>query len=214
MSHEVALDLRSKTGSGDIASDLFGLRRRVRNGNFKYEHHRALSHLVVKQASDVDVWNAVYDLITTVSRTTPPTSIPVSFDGTPNTSSSASQQGGEQTQKLVEGRVFEEIRGCTYQNVEGFFSKYFEGKPLAERTLWYVQCSICGLFNASYVAYSMLHTWPIQCFVCGISNAPYVVYSVLHMSYVAYPMLHMWPIQCSICSLSNAPYVAYSMLHM
>jgi len=36
MSHEVALDLRSKTGSGDIASDLFGLRRRVRNVNFNY----------------------------------------------------------------------------------------------------------------------------------------------------------------------------------
>jgi len=134
MSHEVALDLRSKTGSGDIASDLLGLRRRVRNGNFNYEHHRALSRLVVKQASDVDVWNAVFDLITTVSRTTPPTSIPVSFDGTPITSSSASQQGGEQTQKLVEGRIFEEIRGCTHQNVEGFFSKYFEEKPWTERT--------------------------------------------------------------------------------
>lgn len=78
-----------------------------------------------------------------------------SFDGTPITSSSASQQGGEQTQKLVEGRVFEEIRGCTYQNVEGFFSKYFEGKPWTERTLWYVQCSICGLFNTSYVVYSV-----------------------------------------------------------
>ena len=134
MGHEVALDLRSKTGSGDIASDLLGLRRRIRNGNFNYEHHRALSRLVVKQASDVDVWNAVFDLIITVSRTTPPTSIPVSFDGTPITSSSASQQGGEQTQKLVEGRIFEEIRGCTHQNVEGFFSKYFEGKPWTERT--------------------------------------------------------------------------------
>ena len=134
MSHEVALDLRSKTGSGDIASDLLGLRRRVRNGNFIYEHCRALSRLVVKQAPDVGIWNAVFDLITTVSRTTPPTSIPVSFDGTPITSSSASQQGGEQTQKLVEGRIFEEIRGCTHQNVEGFFSKYFEGKPWTERT--------------------------------------------------------------------------------
>ncbi len=132
--HEAALDLRSKTGSEDIASDLLGLRRRVRNGNFNYEHHRALSRLVVKQAPDVDIWNAVFDLIITVSRTTPPTSIPVSFDGTPITSSSASQQGGEQTQKLVEGRIFEEIRGCTHQNVESFFSKYFEGKPWTERT--------------------------------------------------------------------------------
>ena len=134
MGCEVALDLQSKTGSGDIASDLSGLWRRVRNGNFNYEHYRALSQLVVKQASDVNIWNAVFDLINTVSRTTPPTSIPVSFDGTPTTSSSASQQGGEQTQKLVEGRIFEEIRGCTYQSVEGFFSKYFEGKPWTERT--------------------------------------------------------------------------------
>ena len=134
LGHEVALDLRSKTGSQDIASELSAFFRRVRNGNFKYEHYRALSRLVVKKAPDVDVWNAVFDLVTTVSRTTPPTSIPTSFDGTPITSSSASQQGGEQTQKLVEGRIFEEIRGCTHQNVEGFFSKYFEGKPWTERT--------------------------------------------------------------------------------
>ena len=134
MGHEVAFNLRSKTGSGDLASELSALFRRVRNGDFNYEHCRALSRLVVKQASDVDIWNAVFDLITTVSRTTPPTSIPVSFDGTPITNSSASQQGGEQTQKLVEARIFEEIRECTYQDVEGFFLKYFEGKLWTERT--------------------------------------------------------------------------------
>lgn len=132
--HEVAFNLRSKTGSGDIASELFALSRRVRDGTFNYEHYRALSQLVVKQASDVDIWNAVFNLISTVSRTTPPTSIPVSFDGTPITSSSASQQGGEQTQQLVEARIFKEIKGCTYQDVDGFFSKYFEGKPWTERT--------------------------------------------------------------------------------
>ena len=132
--HKAAFDLRSKTGHGDVASELYALFRRVRIGNYNYEHYRALSRLVVKQASDVDIWNAVFDLIATVSRTTPPTSIPPSFDGTPVTISSSSQQGGEQTQKLVEGRIFEEIRGCTYQNVEGFFSKFFEGRPWTERT--------------------------------------------------------------------------------
>lgn len=132
--HDVALDLRSKIGSGFIVSDLVELRRRVRNGNFNYEHHRALSCLVVKQASDVDIWNAVFDLITTVSRTTPSTSIPLSFDGTPITNSSASQQDDEQTQALVEQRIFEEIRGCTHKDVENFFSKYFEGKHWTERT--------------------------------------------------------------------------------
>ena len=134
LGHEVALDLRSKIGNDNVATELsknFGL---IQRGRYNYEHYRALSRLVVKQASDVDIWNAVFDLIITVSRTTPPTSIPPSFDGTPVTISSSSQQGGEQTQKLVEGRIFEEIRGCTYQNVEGFFSKHFEGKPWTERT--------------------------------------------------------------------------------
>ncbi|KAL2037271.1 hypothetical protein N7G274_009960 [Stereocaulon virgatum] len=134
INHEAALELQSKTKSGDIASELFMLRKRVRVGNFNYEHYRALSRLVVKQASDVDIWNAVFDLITTVFRTTPPTSIPPSFNGTPVTISSSSQQGAEQIRELVEARVFEEIRGCTYQDVDGFFSKHFEGKPWTERT--------------------------------------------------------------------------------
>ncbi|KAL8663078.1 MAG: hypothetical protein Q9168_008155, partial [Polycauliona sp. 1 TL-2023] len=63
--HEVAFDLRSKTGSENIASELSTLFRRVQNSNFDYEHYRALSRLVVKQASDVDIWNAVFDLIIT-----------------------------------------------------------------------------------------------------------------------------------------------------
>ena len=134
LTHEVGLNLRLKIGNNDIASELSDLFNAVRSGRYNYEHYRALSQLIVNQASDLDIWNAVFDLIITVSRTTPPTSIPVSFDDTPVTISSSSQQGGERIQKLVEGRIFEEIRGCTYQNIEGFFSKHFEGKPWTERT--------------------------------------------------------------------------------
>lgn len=132
--HEVALDLRSKISDSNIAFELSKLFGFIQRGHYNYEHYRTLSRLVIEKASDVDIWHAVFDLTITVSRTTPPTSLPLSFDGTPITSSSASQQGGEQTQKLVEARIFEEIRGCTYQNVEGFFSKYFEGKPWTGRT--------------------------------------------------------------------------------
>ena len=140
LGHEVALDLQSKTGSGDVASELSALFRRVRNGNFNYEHYRALSHLVVKQASDVDIWRAVFDLITTVSQTTPPTSIPPSFDGTPITVSSSSFQGSEQTRKIIESAMFYEIKGCTYRDVDGFFEKYFEGRP------W--SCKSKAIYNA------------------------------------------------------------------
>jgi hypothetical protein len=132
--HEVALDLRSKTGNRNVASDLLGVRERVHKGDFNYEHYRALSRLVIRNASDLDIWNAVLNLINSLSWITPPTSIPASFDGTPITHSSASQQGDEQTRKLVEQRIFEEVKNCTYRNVGGFFSKYFEGKDWTERT--------------------------------------------------------------------------------
>ena len=46
--HEVALDLRSKIGNNDKASELSKLFKRVRSGRYNYEHYRALSRLVVK----------------------------------------------------------------------------------------------------------------------------------------------------------------------
>ena len=131
--HEVAYNLPSKVGSGDIASELSTLFSFVRNGDFNYEHYRALLQLVIKQAPDIDIWDAVFDLIT-VYRTTPPTSIPLSYNSTPIKYSSASQQGSEQTRELLEGRIFDEIKGCTYRNIGGFFSKYFEGKDWTEQT--------------------------------------------------------------------------------
>ena len=128
LGHDVALDLRLRIGNNDIASELSELFKRVRSGRYNYEHYRALSRLIVKQASDVDIWNAVFELITTVSRTTPPTSIPVSFDGTPVTISSSSFQDSEQTPRIIESAMLYKIKGCTYRNVDGFFEKYFEGR--------------------------------------------------------------------------------------
>ena len=75
--HEVALNLRSKIGRENIASELSALFRRVQNGNFSYEHYRALSRLVIKKASDVKIWSAVFNLIITLSRISPPASIPL-----------------------------------------------------------------------------------------------------------------------------------------
>ena len=74
--HEVALDLRSKTGNRNVASDLLGVRERVHKGDFNYEHYRALSRLAIRKASDFDIWNAVLNLISTLSRITPPPSRP------------------------------------------------------------------------------------------------------------------------------------------
>lgn len=132
---EAAYILRSKTSSRDIASDLSDLFKRVRSGDFNYSYYRPLVKLVIQQAPGVEIWSAVLDLIVALSRITPPTSVPPTFDDTPISHSSASPRGGEQTASVVEQRVFEEIRSCTHRDVRGFFEKYFEGKDWTPRTL-------------------------------------------------------------------------------
>ena len=76
MGQEVALDLRSKVGNRNMASELATLLGRVRKGDFNYDHYRALVRLVIQRAPDLNIWSAVFHLITNISQLTPPTSIP------------------------------------------------------------------------------------------------------------------------------------------
>ncbi|KJZ69638.1 hypothetical protein HIM_10977 [Hirsutella minnesotensis 3608] len=135
MGAEAALNLRSRISSRDVASELALLFASVRKGDFTYSYYRPLVRLVLQRASDSEIWSAVLDLISTLTRVTPPASVPATFDSTPITHSSASQQGAEQTRELVEKKVFEEIRFCTYRDVEGFFEKYFDRKEWTRRAL-------------------------------------------------------------------------------
>ncbi|KAI9782551.1 MAG: hypothetical protein M1816_001848 [Peltula sp. TS41687] len=130
---EAATYLDSKLGS-PMSLRLASLRQRVQKGEFNYEHYRALVRVVIREASDVDIWVAVFNLIVTVSRLTPPASIAPSFDDTPVRHSSSSLQGDEQLADQVEARVLDEIKDFTYRDVGGFFTKYFEGKDWTERT--------------------------------------------------------------------------------
>lgn len=134
LGHDVAFTLRSKTGNGNVASESSTLFRHIQHNHFNYEQYRPLLLLVINnKASDLDIWNAVFDLIRAISQTTPPTSIPPSYNGTPITRSSAAFQGDEQTRELLEAALFWEIRTCTFRGVEGFFEKYFEGKRWSRR---------------------------------------------------------------------------------
>ncbi|KAL2041153.1 hypothetical protein N7G274_006097 [Stereocaulon virgatum] len=134
MVHKAAYNLRSKISESNIATELSKFFGFVQSSRYNYGYFRALSRLIVKKASDVDIWNAVFNLILTVSRTTPPTSIPPTFDDTPITISSSSFQGSEQTRKIIESAMFYEIKGCTYRNVDGYFEKYFEGRHWSRKS--------------------------------------------------------------------------------
>ncbi|OJD10190.1 hypothetical protein ACJ73_09900, partial [Blastomyces percursus] len=137
---DAAYSLRSRMSDGNMASDLAHLVERLQKakGNFRYDEYRLLIFLVIERPPDVElqdvekwnlaIWKAIFNLIVTIPRTTPPASVPPSFDGTSVKSTSSSQKGSEQTRELVNPRIFEEIRGCTFRDVEGFFDKYFEEK--------------------------------------------------------------------------------------
>ncbi|KJZ71102.1 hypothetical protein HIM_09521 [Hirsutella minnesotensis 3608] len=135
MGHETALDLHSCLSNRNVASELATILGRLRQDHIDYGHFIPLVKFVAQKASDLEIWSAVLDLISTLTRVTPPASVPVTFDSTPITHSSASQQGAEQTRELVERKVFEEIRFCTYRDVEGFFEKYFDRKDWSCRAL-------------------------------------------------------------------------------
>ena len=75
-------------------------------------------------------WNAVLDLITSISGTTPPPGITPSSDDTPKVGSSSSHQAGEQTQIIIESAMFHEIGIIGHIVISvGFSQKYFEDRP-------------------------------------------------------------------------------------
>ncbi|EEH04621.1 conserved hypothetical protein [Histoplasma capsulatum G186AR] len=140
-----ACNLHSRIGDGKLESDLGHLVERLKKtkGIFKYDDYRPLVHLVIQRLPDneiqdvnkwnVNIWKAVFNLIDNIPQSTPPTSIPPSYDSTPVKSTSSSQKGSEQTRKLVNPRIFEEICSCTFRDVEGFFDKYFEEKDWSDK---------------------------------------------------------------------------------
>jgi len=108
MGSDVALYLPSGIGNRNVASDLLRVRERVQKGDFNYEHYRALSRFVIKKASDVEIWNAVFDLIITLSRISPPASVPVSIP---------------HSKSYLDNYLPPELRKATVRGGEGFFGQ-------------------------------------------------------------------------------------------
>lgn len=82
------------------------------------------------KTSDLEIWTAVLNLIIMLSRVIPTSASlpPMPNNSTSIINTSALQQGVKQTKKLIDARVFEKIQGCIYQDVQGFYKKYFERK--------------------------------------------------------------------------------------
>ena len=82
LEHEIAFNLRSKIGDSNIAIELSKLFELIQSNRYNYEHYCTLLRLVVKKVFNIDIWNAVSDLIITVSRTISSISVSLSFSNT------------------------------------------------------------------------------------------------------------------------------------
>ncbi|KAK7229650.1 hypothetical protein V2G26_001820 [Clonostachys chloroleuca] len=120
-----ALNLSTSNGDGDVAGQLFAIRQEIRKGKLHFAYFRPLVDIVVANSPDIDIWSAVFDLITAVSPSTPlSSSIAPTFKGTPIKTSS-NRIADSETREIVERELFYEIKDCTFRNVRGFCDKFF-----------------------------------------------------------------------------------------
>ena len=124
--------LRSKDFTGTVAGELAKLFNRLDSGQIGTGAFQSLVLAVTRRASDVEIWKQVL-LITSTSRITSPPSIGASFGAIPRTYNSASHEGSEQTERLLHDALRDELRGCSYVKVQGFFENYFEDKSWSQK---------------------------------------------------------------------------------
>ncbi|KKZ60157.1 hypothetical protein EMCG_05079 [[Emmonsia] crescens] len=83
MAEKAAFELRPLISKRDIASELSRLFTHLREDGFRSEHYRSIIQLILQNAQDVDIWNAVLSLIATASQATPPPRPIASLQQTP-----------------------------------------------------------------------------------------------------------------------------------
>ena len=141
--------LPSISGKEHLYGDLKALHFAAHSNHFDIERIieriKPLLKAVLDNDPDEYIWDEVYNAVNAINVVTvvpkpipqprtPPESVPSTYDSTPISFCSKSQQGNELTRMLLQ-KIFEEIKNCTYRDVEGFFEKYLEGKDWTRRAL-------------------------------------------------------------------------------
>ena len=131
LQHSVAKILPSRDGktlSSELGTLLGGM---ISGSPAEAEPFLPYAHIITEDhASDVDTWKAVFDLIAEAKETTPEPTL----TGSVRAYTSATHQGSNQTRKSVEDVLRQELRDCSFRNVEGFFEKYFDEGPWTEQS--------------------------------------------------------------------------------
>ncbi|KAJ8113967.1 hypothetical protein ONZ43_g5016 [Nemania bipapillata] len=123
----LARTLPSRSGTGNLRADLFKLGSYVESPQFRNESFLSLFERV-ESGTDQEILAALLSLLRN-QVATPPTVYNEPPIDTPFKSTSSSQRADEPTHDDLDERILQEINGCVYKDTEGFYEKYFEGKP-------------------------------------------------------------------------------------
>ncbi|KAI1908546.1 hypothetical protein LOZ65_006628 [Ophidiomyces ophidiicola] len=134
---EAASELQSRISSEDVAFDLAGLFKILRPGRFNYDHHRPLVRLVLQKAPDLDIWQAVFDLIATVTRADRSTPAPTSSQAepqTPHSHNTSSLPNSSERRTDIDPVLKGELSGQLHPDIPGFCTIYFNDVDNLENT--------------------------------------------------------------------------------
>ena len=113
-------------GNVNVSTKLLAIRREVLSGSFEFIQFQPLVNAVVPRSSDHDIWAAVFSLIAALKPSTPPLSINAPTTKSTPIKTSSNRLADNETRDIVEGELFEELKHCTFRNVEGFWDKFFD----------------------------------------------------------------------------------------
>lgn len=143
--------LRSRHGNSTLSGDLAFFFSQLCSHAVDFQSTIPLLTQVIEPAPDSTIWNAVFVLVAKPT-TTPINSFKLESD-TPLKSTTSSQQGSEQTHAEIDYRILQEVDLCLYENTEGFYEKYYEGRPWTATVARFAQNANPQICNGCWTDY-------------------------------------------------------------
>ncbi|THV43834.1 hypothetical protein BGAL_0875g00010 [Botrytis galanthina] len=136
---EACLLLPSTTNRKNLQMDVSELVVTINtNNSLDLAYNKPLLNAIIANKPDQEIWDQVYNTVNKYAlpprKVTPPTAFEKAVLDTPLRSSSASLTGVDQIHETVDQRILEELTGRVYNNVEGFYERYFKGKSWTKDT--------------------------------------------------------------------------------
>ncbi|TAQ84872.1 hypothetical protein B7494_g6812 [Chlorociboria aeruginascens] len=130
LGHPASRQLHSRINNNTLFTDLFNVTAKITSGGFDIQLAVPLVRLIIDNAPDIEIWDALFKLVEQAGLipTTPPTALTDAFIDTPSRPNSSLQRGIEEKRLQVDQRIRGELDGRVYDDVPGFFERYFEGK--------------------------------------------------------------------------------------